>query len=74
MQNLHDGDKVFDATLSLSRTEITGPSLARVLLIYPLMTVRVFAAIHWQALRLWIKRVPFFVHPDKEAPAPANSK
>jgi DUF1365 family protein len=74
MQNLHDGDKVFDATLSLARTDITGPSLARVLLTYPLMTVKVFAAIHWQALKLWIKRVPFFVHPDKEAPAAANSK
>ncbi len=29
----------------------------------PLMTVGVIARIHWQALRLWLKRVPFFTKP-----------
>jgi len=27
------------------------------------MTVKVVAAIHWQALRLLLKRVPFYDHP-----------
>lgn len=27
---------------------------------YPLLTLRVIAAIHWQALRLWLKRTPWF--------------
>lgn len=74
MQNLRAGDKIFDATLTLSRTEITGRALARVLASYPLMTVKVMLAIHWEALRLWLKRVPFLVHPDKEAPVTANPK
>ena len=74
MQNLRAGAKLFDATLTLTRTEITGASLARVLVTYPLMTARVMVAIHWQALKLWLKRVPFLVHPDKEAPAAANPK
>ena len=74
MQNLRQGAKLFDATLTLTRTEITGASLARVLVTYPWMTVKVMVAIHWQALKLWLKRVPFLVHPDKEAPAPANPK
>ena len=74
MQNMRGADKLFDATLAMTRTEISGKSLARVLLTYPLMTARVFLAIHWQALRLWRKRVPFFTHPAKEAPAPANPK
>ena len=30
---------------------------------YPLMTLAVVWRIHWQALRLWIKRVPFFTKP-----------
>lgn len=29
----------------------------------PLMTFGVIARIHWQALRLWVKRVPFFSKP-----------
>ena len=29
----------------------------------PLMTLSVVARIHWQALRLWLKRVPFFAKP-----------
>ncbi|RQP22343.1 DUF1365 domain-containing protein [Piscinibacter terrae] len=30
----------------------------------PLMSFGVIARIHWQALKLWIKRVPFFGKPD----------
>ena len=30
---------------------------------YPLMPVRVVLLIHWQALRLWLKRVPFHRKP-----------
>ena len=27
---------------------------------FPLMTLKVIAAIHWQALKLWVKRTPFY--------------
>jgi DUF1365 family protein len=27
---------------------------------YPALTLRVIALIHWHALRLWLKRVPWF--------------
>ena len=30
------------------------------------MTVKVIAAIYWQALRLFVKRCPLYVHPDKK--------
>jgi hypothetical protein len=68
MENAHGGDAVFDATLMLSRREICGLSLAGVLLRFPCSTLRVLAAIYWQALRLKLKGVPFHDHP-RLAPA-----
>ena len=65
MANLKDGERIFDASITLNRTEITGRSLARVLLRFPFMTAKVIGAIYWQALKLWIKRTPLYPHPDK---------
>jgi len=65
MEDYVEGDKVFDATLGLRRRPITGANLRRVLVRYPLMTVQVVTKIHWQALRLWRKGAPFYVHPKK---------
>jgi uncharacterized protein len=58
-------ENVFDATLRLKRAPITGMQLARMLVRFPLMTLQVMAAIHWQALKLWAKRVPIYTHPAK---------
>jgi DUF1365 family protein len=60
-----DGRNVFDASLSLQRRELGAASMALALLRFPLITVRVLAAIHWQAFRLWLKRVPVVTHPAR---------
>ena len=65
MVDLDRGEKLFEADLTLRRKEITGPNLALMLIKYPLMTVKVVAAIYWQALRLWIKGAKFYTHPVK---------
>jgi len=64
MQVWREGLRQFDATQSMQRHPLDGLGLARVLLAYPLMTVQVVAAIHWQALRLWLKRNPVHDHPS----------
>ena len=59
------GAKFFDATLCLERRELSGPALAGALARFPWMTAQVVAAIYVQALRLWLKKAPFHVHPRK---------
>jgi DUF1365 family protein len=63
MSCLRGGAAVFDATLALRRRPLSGRALAATLLRFPWMTARVVTAIHWQALRLWLKRVPVHDHP-----------
>ncbi|MDJ0521982.1 MAG: DUF1365 domain-containing protein [Planctomycetota bacterium] len=64
METREDGRAMLDATLALERRRWSAGSLHRVLLRHPFMTFKVIAAIHWQALRLWWKRTPFFAHPS----------
>ena len=54
--------KHFDATLVLSRVGFE-ENLARTLIQYPLITVKVITGIYWQALKLKLKGVPFYDHP-----------
>ncbi|MEM9801856.1 MAG: DUF1365 domain-containing protein [Planctomycetota bacterium] len=59
-----DSERVFDAALRLNRRPFSSGELRRWLLRSPWMTGKVHAAIYWQALRLWLKRTPFYPHPE----------
>lgn len=54
----------FDATLQLKAEALTPKSMTRIPLRFPFMTLKVVLGIYWQALRLWLKGIPFFSHPQ----------
>lgn len=58
--------KVFDATLKLTRHELTPARMRRQVLRFPFLTARVIARIHLEAAKLWLKGVS--VHPHPRAP------
>jgi uncharacterized protein len=52
------GERMFDATLELERRPWTAGAIHRALAGYPLMTAKVIAAIHYQAIKLRLRGVP----------------
>jgi DUF1365 family protein len=61
----HDRDgPLLVTSISGDEREITTGCLARTFLAYPFMTLFVIGRIHWHALRLWAKRVPWFRKPE----------
>ncbi len=55
------------ATMRLTAQPMSDAGLLRLLLRMPLMPLTVMAAIHWQALRLWLRGARY--HPPPPAPA-----
>lgn len=64
LENWQDNIKIMDATMALIREPITANSMNKILIRFPWMTVKVVAAIYWQAAKLWWKGVPVFTHPN----------
>ena len=58
---------VFDATLNLTRTEITASALSRLMVAYPPMSLRVKAGIYRQAATTWLKGVKYHARPVQES-------
>jgi DUF1365 family protein len=71
-----------DAQGALLRTSVCGElrpatatELRRALWRFPLLTAGIVARIHWQALKLWLARVPLVPAPPAGAPgAPGNPR
>tara|TARA_B100001146_G_C16154475_1_gene422714 strand:- start:1087 stop:1443 length:357 start_codon:yes stop_codon:yes gene_type:complete len=72
MKNFKDGEKVFDATLSMQRYDMNTKNLMQKMLRFPFITARIVWRIHWNAAKLWFKGARFYTHPDKIDPGIKN--
>jgi DUF1365 family protein len=61
------GARVFDATMTLQRREISTTQVMILVASFPLLTIKTIVAIYWQALLLKLKGIPFHPHPSPEA-------
>jgi len=60
--------RVIVASLAGERRDLTDSALLAAFLAFPLLTLKVVAGIHWEALKLWIKGMR--LRPRPPAPAP----
>jgi DUF1365 family protein len=60
-------ERTLTSTLAGPRRALTGPRLAWFTLKYPALTLRIIGLIHWHALLLWLKRVPWFAKSARAA-------
>jgi len=54
-----EGNRFFISTLSGVRKPLTDANLLLYFISFPLITLKIIGAIHWQALKLWMKKIPF---------------
>jgi DUF1365 family protein len=75
IENIQKGERLFDAALTLRREPLNSWNLARMMLTFPFMTLKVIGAIYFEALRLWLKKTPIHPHSQsKETPVAANKQ
>jgi DUF1365 family protein len=66
------GDDLLLTSVSGVAQPLDSRAVRHALLAYPLMTIGVMVRIHWQAMKLWRKRVPFRSKPAPPAAAIAH--
>jgi hypothetical protein len=63
------GSTLVATRLSLEARPMSDGTILSALVRFPFQTVKVIAAIHWEALRLWAKGAPFFARPPYDPAA-----
>jgi len=72
---LHDEEGlVLTASYSAKQRTLNGRTLVLQTLTMPFMCLKIIGGIHWEALLLWCKRVPWFSHVPKSAAPSTTTK
>lgn len=66
LENWKNNTKHFEAGISLSHHPMTKKAVRQQFIKHPLSPYKAVAAIYWQALKLYVKRIPFYSHPETE--------
>ncbi|HXB13706.1 MAG TPA: DUF1365 family protein, partial [Bacteroidia bacterium] len=66
IDDYRNGKRFFIATLTGKKKELTGARLLEYTLRFPLITLKVIGLIHWNALILWLKKIPYHKKSDHD--------
>ena len=69
IRETRNSEPVLDAWFTGQHRSLSDRTLLRLGLRLPLLTLKVIAGIHWEALKLWLKGLPVYRH----TPAPENA-
>ncbi len=62
-ESVDQSQRIFNVAMQLKQQSINSSTLAKCLVAFPFMTLKVACAIYYQALRLWLKKAPFHSKP-----------
>ncbi len=68
------GGSAFAAGMTLVPRELSTANLLRALIRYPFLNLKVIGAIHWHAIRIWLRGARFHPHPKPASKASEASK
>lgn len=67
IENITEGnERLFDATIVMNQQKLTAKNLVKNLIRIPAMTVKTMLGIHWEAVKLYVKGVPYVTYVKKQ--------
>lgn len=59
IDDIKDGERFFISTLTGNKKELNNGNLLLYSIRFPFITLKIITLIHWNALKLWMKKIPF---------------